>query len=847
MKPFIQMAIPHKDIREGKLTMDVFAADLWQVVKGTAPPEYQDNDLFFSKTYPTKGLKNILDRARSRLEGKSGDAVIQLQTPFGGGKTHALIALYHKAKEWGADVVVLDGTALNPKSTKLWEEIERQLTGKIEITKGNIAPGKDNLIKLIPTNQPVLILMDEILEYATKAAGVKVGDSNLASQTLAFIQELTGTVATVGKALLVVTLPSSVLEHYDENAERLYQQIQKVTGRMEKIYTPVEENEIESVIRKRLFQSIDEKEVKKVVEEFVDYAQKEGLLSGDETSYYRERFLRSYPFKPEVIEILYKRWGSFPTFQRTRGVLRLLSLIIFDLIDSNLPFIRLGDFNLKSDEIRRELIKHIGQEYDSIIAQDITSQESGAKKVDHDVGIAYKSYKLGTTVSTTIFMLSFSGGHEKGGSTKEIKLYSTTAEIPSSVIDTALNKLKDRLFYLSDEGLYFSNQPNMNRVLLTKEENITQKDIIEKEKSFLEQYLSKKTSKFSIFIWPKSHSDIPDNKDMKLLILKNSKPSNDFVEKHGERPRVYRNTLFFLCTAPNQKESFYKFIRRLMALSFIEKDKTLNLTEQQKKEIGEKIKSLERQRHEETRKYYRILFAPAKDGLKEIDLGLPTYGGESSIDNEVYNVLRGESEILEKLSPTVLVEKYLKENNWVETKKIFETFMSTPGEIRITSSDVLRHTIKEGVEKGLWGTGFLRDGKPECEHFKESYSPELINGEIIIKPQLCEKESVAEKPEETYQPGLTEVERPKIREPSEGGYIPSNEEYKRVFLKLNVPTGKISPIVPIVNYLTKKFSQCIIKIEIHAQRGSIKMRDYENKIEEALNQAGIRVENEEKQ
>ncbi|HID71466.1 MAG TPA: ATP-binding protein, partial [Thermoplasmata archaeon] len=269
MKPFIQMAIPHKDIREGKLTMDVFAADLWQVVKGTAPPEYQDNDLFFSKTYPTKGLKNILDRARSRLEGKSGDAVIQLQTPFGGGKTHALIALYHKAKEWGADVVVLDGTALNPKSTKLWEEIERQLTGKIEITKGNIAPGKDNLIKLIPTNQPVLILMDEILEYATKAAGVKVGDSNLASQTLAFIQELTGTVATVGKALLVVTLPSSVLEHYDENAERLYQQIQKVTGRMEKIYTPVEENEIESVIRKRLFQSIDEKEVKKVVEEFV--------------------------------------------------------------------------------------------------------------------------------------------------------------------------------------------------------------------------------------------------------------------------------------------------------------------------------------------------------------------------------------------------------------------------------------------------------------------------------------------------------------------------------------------------------------------------------------------------
>lgn len=184
--------------------------------------------------------------------------------------------------------------------------------------------------------------MDEVLEYVTKAAGVKVGDSNLASQTFAFIQELTGAVSALGNALLVITLPSSLLEHYDENAERMFQQLQKIVGRTEKIYTPVDDEEIASVVRARLFSKIDEKEAKRVVDEFVEYVRNEGLLSEDEAMDYREKFLKSYPFKPEVIDILYKRWGSFPTFQRTRGVLRLLSLVVHDLLEKkNVPFIDL--------------------------------------------------------------------------------------------------------------------------------------------------------------------------------------------------------------------------------------------------------------------------------------------------------------------------------------------------------------------------------------------------------------------------------------------------------------------------------------------------------------------------
>jgi len=252
MKPFHTIAVPHKDILEGRLTMDVFAADLWEVSKNRGPDEYKDPETFFRKTYLTHGLENLLNIVEKRLCGKGGDPVIQIQTPFGGGKTHSLIAMYHRAAQWDAKKVVMVGTAMGTDET-LWGSMEKQLTGKITRFSGQVTPGKEAIRNLLDENQPVLILMDEVLEYVTKAAGVKVEKSTLASQTIAFMQELTEAAGTLEKVSLVVTLPASIIEHYDESAEKLFQQLQKVAGRVEKIYTPVQENEITKIIRRRLF------------------------------------------------------------------------------------------------------------------------------------------------------------------------------------------------------------------------------------------------------------------------------------------------------------------------------------------------------------------------------------------------------------------------------------------------------------------------------------------------------------------------------------------------------------------------------------------------------------------
>ena len=216
------------------------------------PDEYRDAKRFFEKTYRTEGLTNLLAVVQKRLEGNGGDPVIQIQTPFGGGKTTHLIALYHNAKIWKAKTVIIVGTALSTDTT-LWGSLEQQLTGKVTKCKGQTSPGREVLRELLDSHQPVLILMDEVPEYVTKAAGVKVGDSTLAAQTIAFMQELSECAGICDKVCLAVTLPASILEHYDEKAETLYQQLQKVSGRVEKIYTPVEEHEITKIIRRRTF------------------------------------------------------------------------------------------------------------------------------------------------------------------------------------------------------------------------------------------------------------------------------------------------------------------------------------------------------------------------------------------------------------------------------------------------------------------------------------------------------------------------------------------------------------------------------------------------------------------
>lgn len=843
MKPFHTIAVPHDDILKGRLTMDVFAADLWEVSRNRGADEYKDVDTFFKKTYLTQGLKNLLDVVKKRIHGKGGDPVIQIQTPFGGGKTHALIAMYHRAQNWGAKQVVVVGTALSPKET-LWGLIEKQLTGKIEKCSGQVSPGKEIIRNLLAENQPIIILMDEVLEYATKASGVIVGNSNLAAQTMAFMQELTEAVSTLEKVCLIVTLPASIIEHYDEGAEKLFQQLQKVSGRIEKIYTPVEENEISKIIRRRLFSDIDLNGAKEVASEFVEYAEKENILPGSlQSSEYRTRFTDSYPFMPEVVDVLYHRWGSFHTFQRTRGVLRLLSLIIHDLKESNQPYISLADFDLGNQELRQELLKHIGAEFNSIIGADITSSESGSQKVNSSLGKSYRGLNIGTRTATTIFLYSFSGGQEHGATLAEIKRSATTLQNPSPLVAEAIEQFKGKLFYLQSRGdkYFYSNQANLNRILLNNMENIKDADLIDLEFDLLKGSIS--GGKFKTYIWEDKPLNISDSEELKLVILKeeNKLLINNILKLKGQTPRVYRNTIFLLYPLDAERTGFLNTLKRKIAFENISKDQHLKLTDDQKKEVKDELKKIESPLKESVRRLYRMVAIPDKDGFKEKDLGVPTYGLIKGLDEELFEQLRLDSEILEKIAPIVLKEKYLIDKDYVSTEQLYQSTLKTPGEARPSNRNVLEYGIIEGIRMGLFGLGELEEKNPKCIYYKGHATISFTGNEVLIKDDICkdQKKEKEETPEgeKVYD---EESEQPTSivdEEVDKDDAKPIGKVSNQLSLKFKVPKGKVSGIMGVMNLLQSKFNT--LEISLSAKDGSISQQEIDDKIAETFRQLNI--------
>lgn len=873
MKPFHLIAIPHKDILEGRLTMDVFAADLWEVYKQRAVEDYQNPDVFFNKTYLTSGLKNLLEVAAKRLRGEGGDPVIQIQTPFGGGKTHSLIALYHAFtnpdsvkpyfdKALKAKVAVIVGTAISPKEEDgeitgtLWGEIEKQLEGKVEKLNQPIAPGRENLRELLEKHQPVLILMDEVLEYIAKAAGIKtgykelkVGDTNLAAQTIAFMQELTETVKSLDKALLVVTLPSSVMEYPDEEkAEALLSKLQKVAGRVERIYSPVSGDEIYEVIRRRLFSRVDEVAAKEIVNEFIEYYEREGIAV--DKAEYREKMLKAYPFHPEVIDVFHRRWGSIPTFQRTRGVLRILSLAVYKLKDSSIPLIRPCDFDLGFDELSEELIKHIGREYESVLRADITAKDANSKKVDKSLGSTYQGLKLATKLASAIFLYSFSGG-EKGVSLGELKLSCADTNIPSSVITEVVDKLSSSLYYLwKENGKYvFKSQPNLNKTVISRMSEIEEPELKEQTKALLQKYVGKA---IPVYIWPRNSRDIPDTEEFKLVVL----PSNDkslideILNNYGENLRVNRNTLFFLAPVESERYSFESWLRRKLAWESIARDKSLNLTATQREEVKKNVKEHEKEERDVLRRFYRIVYIPAKE-LKEIDLGIPVFGDKRPLSNEVFERLKADGNIVEKLAPLLVLEKYLGGKDYIELRQLYKSLLSTPGEPRITKNNLIK-SLQNGVQEGHFGFGIVKNGQVECVKFKEIPEITLQEYEVIVRKELCEKIGDAEKgPVENVitVEGRETADRTDSALGNSGRVAVvtvTQPSYKGVTLSIKLPKGKFYEFYRgVLSLLEDSFDETEVEIKIKARKGNIRKSDYENRIKETLVQINAQIVEEE--
>ena len=770
-------AEPHEDIRKGQFDENTFAAKLDDVVRddGSAPLEYRRADLFFKKTYLTKELKSVLADTLKRLAGTGGESVVQLRTPFGGGKTHALIALYHLVKHHAdieandlseilkaanlpevprTRVAVLVGTQLEPTGRKaedgtllktLWGEMAHQLGGKdgYALVKANdasgVAPGKDTLSALLNMVKTKfgspLILMDEVLVYQARAAGVRVEGTTLQAQTFAFLQSLTEMVAGVNGAALVTTFPESHIEYYDHNeAPAVFDRLEKIFGRVQAVRVPVQGEEIYEVIRRRLFETIDDKQAQKVVGEYVELFEqcKDDLPTEARGADYRRKMLRAYPFHPELIDLLYEQWGTMQAFQKTRGVLRLLARVVEHgwMSGAARPLITLGDVGLEDGEMQATVTQTLGEaEWRGALASDLSAPGGRSFQLDKEQAGEYAKQRLAQAVASAVFMSSHSGGVQRGITKPGLNLaLIQPGGITPMLINDALDRLKNRLYYFHANGTYvFRAQPNLNAVLSDRMAQVSR----EKAHDLVRDSASKMAGSgvFKAYVWPESYKDVPDQQGFKLVLFGPQAPLDDrealekaysvFQSNAGSGPRVFKNTLVYLAGRGAEFAKASDAARMQLALTDIQADRTLTLSEDQKKDLKERLQRAQESVPALTKAAYIGLLLPTvdetgKSAFREIDI--TAYAKtHSTLADAVEKILRSEDQLISSVDPGLLRDGpwklWPKDEPTMNLKNLREYFLRLPHLPFLESEAALKTAIVRGVQQGIFELGQWLDGE----------------------------------------------------------------------------------------------------------------------------------------
>ena len=443
MRPIFDTCRPRPEVLAGDLTEDTFAARLRDVVEGKADAAYQDPAVFFRNTFPTEGLRTVTREVLGRLSGQepANSPFVRLETSFGGGKTHNLIALYHLANgggraaldagnarhgvngngivpgpEWLPEdrwaVTGVVGSDLDPaegidhggvRTRTRWGELAWQL-GERASTSGGVAaykhvrrsdealtaPGTQALERVVG-DEPTLIMLDEIARYLRVAKAVATANeqSDLAEQTVAFLMTLIELAASRDNISLVLTLADSK-DAFGDETEMLIEELdeaRKVSARHERVITPAAESEIAPIVRHRLFESFDEAAAKKTADAYAA-CYRELSERGAEIperalrANFRDEMVENYPFHPELFTVLTRKTATIPHFQKTRGALRLLARMLRRLWDESPPdawTIAPFHIDLGDEGILNDLTSRLDRPAFRTVAEaDISSGRSGA-------------------------------------------------------------------------------------------------------------------------------------------------------------------------------------------------------------------------------------------------------------------------------------------------------------------------------------------------------------------------------------------------------------------------------------------------------------------------------------
>ncbi|MFC7501531.1 Swt1 family HEPN domain-containing protein [Nocardioides sp. CPCC 206347] len=658
LTPWREVLKPHPDVLSGRFKESEFAANLHSVAHetGTTSAEYSDPVEFFRRTFLTTGLKDLLTQAANRVAGGAAAApVINLQTTFGGGKTHSMLAVWHLFSSvpsaqlpqeiqeilHSADLADTDrsirrvavvGNEIAAGQARerdgltirtLWGEIARQLGGKeafdllAESDANSTSPG-DHLRDVLTRYSPCVILIDEWVAYARQ-----LGDDDLPGGTFetqfTFAQLLTEAVAATPGALLLVSIPASDvrreqdgtseflasdLETGGERGRAALRRLEHVVGRVAHQWHPASAQESFEIVRRRLFEQPDAQAFRQVAataRKFVTfYREHQGEFPRETTEDAYEQKIRSaYPIHPELFARLYEDWSTLERFQRTRGVLRLMSGVVKELYaaDDDSPLIMPGSVPIAADQVVGELTQYVDAQWRSVIDSDVDGRDSLPFQIDRERPLFGKR-GLTRRIARATFLGSaatLQSAH-KGIERNHIFLGVAMPGDTVGNFGSALQMLSDQATYLFSEGVryWYDLQPSLNRTVNERAANLHEEDVWAEVVTRLKQAGQAGADFAGAIVAPEDTSDVPEAEAVRLVYAhprfthKNKDTDSrairfarDVVANRGSASRERRNTLVFLAADEQRYAELESIVRQHLAWRSVVKDKDhLDLTQQ---------------------------------------------------------------------------------------------------------------------------------------------------------------------------------------------------------------------------------------------------------------------------
>ncbi|MGI8424432.1 MAG: DUF499 domain-containing protein [Chloroflexota bacterium] len=639
LKAWRDVVTPHPDVASGRYQQAEFAADLAQVHRGEGADEYRKPRDFFQRTFITDGLKRLLANALQRIEAGGGDPVVKLQTNFGGGKTHSMLALYHLfsgtpvSELPGTESVlaavgvsklppvqraVLVGTALSPAQTRpkpdgidvrtLWGEMAWQL-GKAEgyalvaeADRQGVSPGSDVLRDLFAYFSPCLVLIDEWVAYARQLHGVTGLPGGSFAANLTFAQALTEAAKAAPKTLVVASIPSSQIEVGGDAGRQALTILENTFARVESAWRPASAEEGFEIVRRRLFEPIsdpskftDRDAVARAFGEL--YRNHAGEFpSGTREGDYERRIQAAYPIHPELFDRLHEDWSSLERFQRTRGVLRLMAAVIHALWEREDRSLLILPATVPIDDpaVQEELTRYLEDNWRPVLEKDVDGPNSLPLRIDRE-NPNLGRYSAARRVARTLYLGSAPTlrAAKKGLEDRQVKLGSAQPGESVAIFGDALRRLTDQATFLYVDGgrYWYSTQPSVARLAQDRAEQQSDDAVREEIVRRLKEEQARRGDFVKVHPCPASSSDVPDEPEARLVVLGPDYPHTGkaedsparkavagMLDQRGSSPRTYRNALVFLAPDRQRLQELEQAVRQYLAWKSIDEEReTLNL------------------------------------------------------------------------------------------------------------------------------------------------------------------------------------------------------------------------------------------------------------------------------